>query len=110
MGDTGENGRIGDFVTVEMQDGQHGAIAGWIQEFVCVPTGGERAGLSFAVADHTRDEQIGVVESGAISVSQGVTEFAALMNRAGRFRGSMAGNAPWEGKLSEQTFHSRLVL
>ena len=33
-----------------------------IEKFVRVPTGGERAGLRFAIADDTGNEQLGIVK------------------------------------------------
>jgi len=49
-----------------------------------LPAGGERPGLSFAITDHTTDDQIRVVKCGAVRVRQGVPEFAAFMDRAWR--------------------------
>src|SRR5665811_1001070 len=37
---------------------------------------------------------------------QGIPEFAAFMDRAGRLGCHMAGNPPWEGELPEQTAHA----
>ncbi|MDE1152530.1 MAG: hypothetical protein PW788_08335 [Micavibrio sp.] len=52
--DPGQHRRIGDLEAVQMEDRQHRAVAGRIEEFVRVPTGGERAAVSaFAVADDT---------------------------------------------------------
>ena len=35
-----------------------------IKKFVRVPTGAERAGLRFIVADNTRNQQVGIVKRG----------------------------------------------
>ena len=52
--DAGEDGGVRDFVAVEVEDGEDGAVADGIEEFVGVPGGGERAGLGLAVADDSR--------------------------------------------------------
>ena len=52
----------GNLVAVQMQNGQHGAVVHRIEKLVRVPAGRERAGLGLAVADDTRDEQVGIVE------------------------------------------------
>ena len=99
--DAGQHGRVGDLEPVQMKDGKHRAVAGWIEEFVGMPTGGESAGFRFAVANNATDDQIGIVESGAIGVCQRIAEFTAFMDRAGRFRRDVAGNPVRPGKLPE---------
>ena len=68
--DPGKHGRIGDFIAVEMKDRQHGTISLRIEKLVAVPRGRQWPGLCFSVTDHAGDDQIGVVESGAIRVRQ----------------------------------------
>jgi len=46
------------------------AIARGVQKFVGVPTGGQRTSFRLAVADDAGDNQIRIVESGAIGVGQ----------------------------------------
>ena len=75
-----------------------------------MPARRERSGFRFAIADHAGDDQIGIVERRAVSVRQRVTQFAALMNRAGRLGRDMAGNAAGERELLEQSLHALLVL
>src|SRR5258708_40130512 len=79
------NGRVGDFVAVEMKDRKNGTVARGIKEFVRMPASGERTGFGFSVADDTADEEIGIVEGRAGSEGDGIAEFAALVNRARRF-------------------------
>jgi hypothetical protein len=43
-------------------------------------------------------------------MGEAITEFASLMNGAGRFRGTVASDTPGERKLSEESFHSLPVL
>ena len=75
-----------------------------VQEFVRRPTRGQCAGYGLAVAHHTRHQQVGIVERGAIGVGQRVTELAALVEGARDFGGHMAGNAAGDGELLEQLF------
>src|SRR5258708_39757449 len=81
-----------------------------IEEFVRMPTCGHRPGLRLAVADNARREQTWIVEHRAISMGQSIAELASFMNRSGRFRRSMTWDATRKRKLSEEPFHSRVVL
>ena len=90
MADAREDGWIGDLVTVEVQNRQHGAVADRIDELVRMPGGGERPRFGLAVADHAGDDELRIVEAGAVSVREAVTELAPLMDGSGRFRGDMA--------------------
>ena len=58
VADAREHRRVGDLVAVQVQDRQHRAVAGGVEELVRVPAGGERAGLRLAVADDAADEQV----------------------------------------------------
>ena len=73
-----------------------------------MPTGGQRAGLGFAIADDAGNDEVGIVERRAVGVGEGIAEFAAFMDGAGRFRGDVAGDAAGEGELLEEPFHARL--
>ena len=97
-----EHGRARDLVAVEMQDRQDGAIAHRVEKLVRMPAGRERPGLRFAVADDAGDDEIRVVERGAMSVRQRVAELAAFVDRAGRFRRGVARDAAGEGELLEK--------
>ncbi len=110
VGDAGKDGGVGDLIAVQVQDGQHRAIGGGVQEFIAVPRGGQRAGLRFAVAHNAGGDQIGIVEHRAKGVGKAVAQLAALMDGARRFRSYMAGDAAGEGKLLEQPAHALLVL
>ena len=85
-----EDGRVGDLVAVEMEDRQHGPIQGRIEKRVAVPGGGQRTGFRLAVADHTRDNQIRVIECSSVGVRKGIAELPAFVNRAGRLRRRVA--------------------
>src|SRR5678815_5131716 len=75
-----------------------------------MPARGQRAGLRLAVADDGCNDEAGVIESGAVSVTESIPQFAAFMNRAGRLRRHVTGNATWKGELFEQFFHTCLIL
>ena len=107
--DPGEEGRIGDLVAVEMQDRQHGAVGDRVEELVGMPGRRQRAGLRLAVADDAGDDKVRVVEGGPKGMAEGVAQLAALVDRAGAFRGDVAGNATGKGELEEQPCQSGLV-
>jgi hypothetical protein len=67
-----------------------------------VPSGGQRPGFSFAVADDACHDQVGVVERGAVGVGQGVAELTALVDRLGRLGRHGGGDAAGKGELPEQ--------
>ncbi len=93
-----------------MQDREDRAVAHRVQELRRVPAGGQRARLGLAVAHHRRHHQVGVVERRTEGVGQRVTELAALVDRAGRLRGDVAGDAPREAELLEQPSDPHLVV
>ena len=104
--DARQHRRIGDLEPVEMKDRKNRAIARRIEKLVGVPAGGERAGFRLAVADDAGDDQIRIVEGRAIGVDQRIAQFAAFMDRAGRFRRDMTGNAVRPGELAKQPLQS----
>src|ERR1700692_2115280 len=89
-----------------MEDGEHSAITRGIQKLIGVPTGGQRAGFRFAVPHDAADQQIWIVEGGAIRVSNGVSELAAFVNRTRSFGSDMARNSARKRKLLEQASES----
>ena len=70
VADAREHAGIGNFVAVQMQDRQHRAVGGGIEELVRVPARRQRAGLRFAVADDGSHDQIGIVKGRAERVAQ----------------------------------------
>ena len=109
LGDAGQHRRVGDLVAVEVQDRQHGAVARRVEELVRVPARGQRPGLGLAVADDAADEQVRVVERGAVGVHERVAELAALVDRARRLGRDVARDAAGEGELAEQLAHALRV-
>ena len=102
LGNPREHRRIGDLVAVQVQDRQHGAVGGRIQELVRVPARRQRPGLGLAVADDARDEQVRVVEGGAVGVRERVPELASLVDRARRLRSDVARDSTGKGELAEE--------
>ena len=93
-----------------MQDRQHHAVLGGVGELVGMPARGQRPGLGLAVADDRCDEQVRVVERGAVGVRERVAELAALVDRARRLRSDVRRDAAGEGELPEQPPHALDVL
>ena len=75
-----------------------------------MPARRQRPRLGLAVADHAADEQIGIVEGGAVGVCDRVAELAALVDRAGHLGRDMARYATREGELAKERGHAFLVL
>ena len=105
-----EDGGVRDLVAVEVKDGQDGAVADGVEEFVGVPGGGERAGLGFAVADAAGDDEVGVVEGRAEGVRERVAELAAFVDGAGSFGRAVAADAAGEGEVAEEREHALGIL
>jgi len=68
--DAREHGRICDLEPVEMKDRKNRTITCWIQKLVRVPTRGKCPRLRLTVADNAGNDQIWVIECGAIGVDQ----------------------------------------
>ena len=110
MLDAGQDGRVADLEAVEVQDRQHGAVADRIEELVRLPCRGQRAGLRFAIADDTGDDQIGIVERCPKRMAQRVPQLATLMDRTRRLRRHVAGDPARERELREQPLEPGLIL
>src|SRR6185437_10504167 len=70
----------------------------------------KRAGFRFAITNDGGNNQVRIVEGGAIRVRQSVTQLTALVNRTWRLGCNMARHPPWETELLEQFPHPFLVL
>ena len=71
-------------VHVAHQNRKNCTVSNGIEKLVAMPRCGERAGLGLAVADHTRDHELGIVKRRAKRVRQRVAELATLVNAARR--------------------------
>src|ERR1041385_2309279 len=110
MADPGEHAGIGDLVAVQMQDREDNAVGHRIQELVGMPARGEWPSLCLAIAYDTGNDQVGIVERGAVRVRDCVPEFAALVYRARRLRCHVARNTTREGELREEALHAFFIL
>src|ERR1700728_1153255 len=75
-----EHGWICDLEPVEMKDRKNRSITRGIQKLVGVPTGSQRTSFPFAIANDAGNDQIRIVESGAIGVNQEIAELPAFVN------------------------------
>ena len=109
VGEAGQHRRPRDLGPVEVEDGQHDAVASRVQERPGGPGRGQRARLGLAVADHAGHQQVGVVEGGPGGVGQGVAQLAALVDRPGGGHADVAGHPAGGRELAEQPEHALLV-
>src|ERR1035438_8546893 len=75
-----EDGGVGDLVAIEVQDRQHGAVRGWVEELVGVPGRGQRPGLGLAITDDAGDDEAGIIEHCAEGMTERVAELPAFMD------------------------------
>ena len=109
MADAGEDGRVGYLVAVEVQNGQNRAVGLGVDELVELPAGGERTGLSLAVAHDAGGDESGVVGYGAEGMRKAVTQLAALVDGARGLGSDVARDAAGEGELLEEALHALAV-
>ncbi len=105
-----EHGRAGDLVAVEMEDGQHRAVAHGVEEVDPLPRARQRSGLGLTVTDDARDDEIRVVERGAERVDERVAELATLVDRPRCRNAHVARHAAGRRELPEQPAHAVVVL
>ena len=110
VADPGEDARIRDLVAVQVEDRQDHAVGHRIQELVGVPARRQGPGLRLAVAHDARDDQVRIVEGGAVCVREGVAQLTALVHRARGLRRHMARNPAGERELGEETLHALFIL
>src|SRR5271166_2743226 len=80
MTDTGQNGGVGDLIAVEVEDRQNCAVGRRVQELVGMPASCQRSSLGFAVADHTGNDKVWIIERCSVGVRKGIAELAAFVN------------------------------
>ena len=106
VGQTRQYGGAGNFVSVQVQDGEYGTVARWIQKLIGVPTRSQWAGFGLSIAHDATGQQVRVIENRAIGVQQRITKLATFVNRPGSFGRDMAGNSARERKLFEEPLHA----
>src|SRR6476646_6889965 len=102
MGYARQQGGIVNLVAVEIQYGQHGAVANGIEKFVDVPRGSEWPCFGFAITHNCRDDQVGIIERSAARVRQNIAELATFVDRARRFGSAVTADATRKRKLFEE--------
>src|SRR5579864_6814242 len=90
-----QHGGSGDLVAVQVQDGQHGAVADWVQELDAFPGACERSRLRLTVPDDGDRDEVRVVEDSAKRMHEDVAELAAFMNGTGGRDTVVARDAAW---------------
>ena len=109
LGQTAEDGRVSDLVSVQVKDRKNGTVAYRVDELVALPGSSQRAGLSLAVADYAGSDQFRVIKDSAACVSDGVTKLATFVDGTRSLRSTVARYAAREGELLEQFLHTFLV-
>src|SRR5690242_5662682 len=102
MTDAREDRGIGDLVAVQIENRKHRAVTNRVEELVRMPGGRKRARLGFAIADHTRHDDLGAVECHPERMREAVAQLATLVNRAGCFRRDMTADVPRKRELFEK--------
>src|SRR6185437_8168926 len=104
--DPRRDGRVCDFIPVQMKNGQHFSIANRIQELVGMERAHKRAGFGFAVPDYDSNDQIRIIKRCPECVRHAITEFSALMDGSGSFWSGVAADAAWERELLKELAHA----
>ena len=106
MRDTSKYCRIGDLVTVQVEDRKYRTICYGVQELVGMPCSSQRACLSLTVTYYTSSYKVGVIEYCTEAVSQRITKLAALVDGAGSLGCNVRGDSAGERELLEQLLHT----
>jgi hypothetical protein len=86
----------GDFVPIQMKDGENRTVTRRVKKLGAMPGCGQWACFGFSITDHTGNDEIRPVEGSAERMGQAITEFSSFMERPGRFRRAMATDAARE--------------
>ncbi len=62
MRKTGEDGRVADFVSVQVKNWKNSTVCDRVQEFVGLPGSSQRTSLSFTITDNNSSDKIRVVQ------------------------------------------------
>ena len=97
-----QHGGAGDLVAVQVQDGQHGAVADRVEELDTFPGAFERTRLRLAVPDDGDGDEVRVIEDSAEGMHEDVAEFASLVNGTGGRDADVARDAARRRELAEE--------
>src|SRR5579883_298024 len=98
------NSGIGDFVAIDVYDGQNGAGFGGVEEFVAMPGSGGRACLCLAIPYDAGDNEVWIIHRCAERGGEGVAKFSPFMDGAGDAGIEMAGETAGPGKTTHELF------
>src|SRR6266566_5455109 len=93
-----------------MQNGQDGPITHRVQEVDALPGAFKWSRLGFPISNHSRDDHIGIVESGAKGVGQDIAQLASFVNGARRGHADVAGDPSRGRELAKQATYPLFVL
>ncbi len=110
MGNAGEDGGVGNLITIQVKNGQHRPVPGRVDKLIGMPGGGQGAGFRLPIAGHAGDDQVGIIQHGAVGMGDTVAQFPPLMDRAGGFWGDVATNVTGEGELLEEALQPFPIL
>jgi hypothetical protein len=105
-----EHGGVGYLVAVEVQYGEHRAVARGVEKADPFPRALQRPRLRLPVTDHGGDYEVGVIEGRTEGVGEDVAELSALVDRAGGGHADVAGHAAGCRELAEEPPQARSVL
>ena len=110
VGDARQDGRVGDLVSVEMQDRQHRTVGGRVEKLVGVPRRGQRPGFGLAIANDTGDDEVGIVEHGPERMAERIPQLPTFVNGPGALRRGVTWNPTWKRKLPKELLQPGLIL
>lgn len=105
----GQEGGVGNPITVEMQNSQDRAVGCRSEKLGGVPCRGQGSGLSFTVAGDACDDETGIVEYRSDRVAERIARLASLVDRAWALRRGVAGNSSGKSELNKELQQSSLI-
>ena len=109
MGDACQHGRIGNFVSIQMQNRQDSAIRLGIQKLVGMPGRGQWPRFRLAVTDDAGRNQIRIIKYCAKCVAERIPQFSTFVYGPRALRRRMAGYTAGKRKLGKQFSESFLI-
>jgi hypothetical protein len=106
VGRSAEHRRARDLVPVEMEDGEHRAVAHGVEKVDPLPRSRQRARLGLAITDDARHHEVGIVECSAERVHEGIAELSSFVDRTRRGGAHVARHAAGRRELAEQPLYA----
>src|SRR5262249_8313725 len=105
-----EHRRAADLVAIEVEDRQHRAVAGRVEEARALPGAGQRAALSLAGANHRGDDQGPIVACRSERMGQHIAQLSALVDRPRSLHADVAWDPARRGETAAQAAQPTEVL